>query len=164
VAGVSVERSLPSTLVLRVTERRPAGWLAGPRGGYLVAEDGMVLARSPDPEPGLPSVGEWPRPLAPGERAQGLGPALRVAASLPPEVLFAVSAVRLEDGRRVEVDLVDGGEARYGPARDLADKNAAVVSMLRWADRHRVPIAYLDVSAPASPVLRPAGGTAAPSG
>jgi hypothetical protein len=66
--------------------------------------------------------------------------------------------VRRQRGEGVVIALEGGGVARYGPPADLGQKSTAVASMLTWADRHGVRIAYVDVSVPSAPVLKPAPG------
>jgi cell division protein FtsQ len=157
VADARVDRRWPSTVVVRVEERRPVAWVRGPDGPVVVSGDGTALP--PDQSgfqgPGLPSVGRTDRRLAPGESFAG-GPSLRVAASLDPELAALVARVRTADGQ-VVLDLHPGGTVLYGTADAAGAKNAAALALIRRTRREGIEVGYVDVRDPSSPVLNPAG-------
>jgi cell division protein FtsQ len=128
VARASVERSLPSTVVVRIVERRPVAWMRDRGGAVLLAADGVVLGRPSRPPGGLPYAGRWEEARRPGGRAH-ITPALRVAASLPPELNERVVRVRLEGGQ-VSLAMRGGSEARYGEPTGLRAKHRALISVL----------------------------------
>ncbi len=144
-----VERSLPATLLLRIEERRPVGWIEGPSGPALVADDGTVLD---GPGPGrLPVLGAVADPAGPGERLEGVA-TLRVAASMTDALLASVSSVAEERGQ-VVLELRDGGQVRYGEPERLGAKNRALLGMLAWAEERSLGIGYIDVRVPSAPAL-----------
>lgn len=154
VAEVSAERSLPATLVIRVVERRPAGWLDDPGGRAVIAVDGTVLERVQTPPAALPSLGTTSGQLVPGERLPALPATLQVAASLDRRLLETVAAVTFSDGE-VLFELRDGGRVRYGEPTQLKDKNRALEEMLDWAEDRGVGVESIDVRVPTAPALRP---------
>ena len=154
VRDAAADRSLPTTLVLRVEERRAVGWVQDPSGPAVVADDGTVVDR-PGPVPGdLPGLGTVAASLAPGERLGGVD-TLRVAASMRDELLATVATVAEVDGELL-LGLRDGGEVRYGEADHLLEKNRALAEMLAWAADRGVGVDYVDVRIPSAPALRPA--------
>jgi cell division protein FtsQ len=153
VAGASVERSLPSTLVVRVVERAPAAWLRDRQGPVVVASDGTVLERASRRPADIPYVGRWGTTLEPGHRVAGSG-ALRVAGTLPDDLASSVLAVWV-DGDELVLDLRGGAEARYGDVSGLDAKNEALGSVLMWARERRIEVGIIDLRIPGAPSLRP---------
>jgi cell division protein FtsQ len=151
VAQASVERSLPSTLVVRIVERRPVAWMRDRGRTMLLSADGIVLGRRSRPPRGLPYAGRWEAARRPGSRAE-ITPALRVAASLPPELTDRVVRVGLEGGQ-VVLAIRGGSEATYGEPTGLRAKHRALISVLEWAREHRVENGTIDVRFPRTPAL-----------
>jgi cell division protein FtsQ len=153
IARASVSRDLPSTVVIRIDERRPAAWVRDPRGPVLVAADGTVLERIRRPDRSVPYAGRWPEVLGPGGRV-GSTASLQVATAFPPELRSRIRQIRLDRGR-VEVSLRGGVEVRYGPPVDLVAKHRALVSVLGWAGDRGVDPAVIDLRFPTSPTVLP---------
>ncbi|MGH2653215.1 MAG: cell division protein FtsQ/DivIB [Actinomycetota bacterium] len=151
----AADRSLPTTLVLRIAERRAVGWVEDPTGPAVVAEDGTVVDRAESAPRDLPGLGAAPELLEPGERLGGVV-TLRVAASMGEGLLASVASVAEVDGELV-LALRDGGEVRYGGADHLMEKNLALAEMLAWAREREVGVDYVDVRIPSAPALRPMG-------
>jgi cell division protein FtsQ len=148
-------RSLPSTLVLRVSERTAVAWVRGP-GGYLaLAGDGIVVERGTGAPEGLVSLGTARSSLRVGGRMDGLEPQLRVAASLSPSLRRNVEEAKAV-GDEIELSLAGGATVLYGTVDSLRAKNAALASMLRYARRNQIEVDYLDVRSPGAPALKPA--------
>jgi cell division protein FtsQ len=156
VRDAAADRALPTTLVLRVEERRAVGWVEDPSGPVVVAEDGTVVDRPGPAPPDLPGLGTVEEPLVPGERLGGVA-TLRLAASMRDGLLATVGSVAELDGELV-VGLREGGEVRYGEADHLAEKNRALAEMLAWAAERGVGVEYVDVRIPSAPALRPVAG------
>lgn len=154
VADVTVRRDLPSTLVVRVRERAAVGWVAGPKGGVVVAEDGTVLGRRARPG-GLVRVGRTDDLPDRGNTVSNVRPQLRVAASLPPRVRREVAGASRQ-GKEIVLRLRSGPRILYGEADGLPAKRAALVSLLSWIEREGVEAAYVDLRAPGTPAVRPA--------
>jgi cell division protein FtsQ len=166
VAEATAERAWPSTLTLRITERRPVA-LAETRANttVLLAADGTVLSRVPttvagrslalgSSEAGYPYLPSARERLDPGE-VYPRGAALTVAASFPPELRDVVARVRTE-AAQITLTLREGGAVRYGVANATAAKNAGVLAVLERARTDGIQIGYIDVRIPSSPALKPA--------
>jgi cell division protein FtsQ len=151
----ATDRSLPTTLVLRIAERRAVGWIEDPSGPATVADDGTVVERVRPAPPDLPGLGTAPEPLDPGERLGGIA-TLRVAASMGEGLLASLASVAEVDGE-VVLALRDGGQVRYGSPDHLGEKNRALAEMLDWAREREVGVEYIDVRIPSAPALRPTG-------
>jgi cell division protein FtsQ len=154
VRDAAVDRSLPTTLVLRIAERRAVGWVEDPSGPAIVADDGTIVDRIGPAPADLPGLGSVTEPVDPGDRLSGVV-TLRVAASMGEELLASVASVAEADGELL-LDLRDGGEVRYGSAERLEEKNRALARMLAWADERALGVEYIDVRIPSAPALRPA--------
>jgi len=155
VAAADPIRSLPSTLVIRVTERSAVAWISDPGGYAALAGDGIVVERGTGSPEGLVSLGSTASSIPVGRRVQGVDAQLRVTASLAPGLRRTVEAANLDDNE-VELLLAGGAKVLYGEAESLKAKNAALTSMLRYARKNQIEIEYLDVRSPTAPALRPA--------
>lgn len=153
VLWAEVGRSFPSTLVLTIEERSPVAWVRHPKGVAVVAGDGIVLSRRATPPLGLVAIGRSPRPLRPGAVLTGLEEPLAVAASLPPQLRGHVDRASLERGEIV-LRLADGTAVRYGQARSLPEKNAALAKLLGWAGKQGARLAYVDLRVPGNPAVK----------
>jgi cell division protein FtsQ len=159
IEDAAVGRDLPATVVIRVLERRPAGWLEDPEGPVVVAGDGTVLARRQRPPEALPSVGTWPDPLAAGDMIDGQAEELRISSAMSPWLLSRVATAELDDGD-VILELRGGGSVLYGAPTEVGAKNRALAGMLEWAEGQGVEVGRVDVRIPSAPSLEPAGGNA----
>ena len=159
IAQATVTRSFPNTLEIGVVERRAVGWGRDEGGPFIVAGDAVVLDR-PDGPPRLPSIGRYPGlTLESGTRVPEPHAALRVLESFSQGLLRSVAAAEVDGTTGVLLQLgADGGEVIYGPATSLRQKNEALAAILDWAGERDLGIRYIDVRAPESPVLKPAGG------
>jgi cell division protein FtsQ len=154
IADATAARSLPSTLMITVAERRPVGWLKDAEGPVVIAADGVIVDRPGSPPRAIPWLGRSPSALTPGARLATAPVALNVARSLGDSVLLEVRTVTV-GGQEVVLLLRGGGEVLYGPPERLQEKSRAIDSMLRWADQQGVEVASIDVRIPGSPTLLP---------
>jgi cell division protein FtsQ len=153
VARASMGRSFPSTLVIRIEERTAAAWLRDREGPVLLAADGTVLERPRERPTDVPFVGRWGTALTRGQRIDA--PAvLRVAATLPPELVPRIRSVTVEDGQ-LQLSVGGGGLVRYGEATALEAKHRALASVLDWARERRVVFSTIDLRIPGTPALEP---------
>jgi cell division protein FtsQ len=152
VARASVDRLLPSTVVIRVEERRPVGWLRDGEGSVLVALDGTVLERSGARPREVPFVGRWETVLEPGRRVNAQA-VLRTAGTLPPDLARRIQAVWVDRDELV-LEVRGGGEARYGTATALGEKHAVLASVLRWASDRHLKVGTVDLRIPGAPSVR----------
>jgi cell division protein FtsQ len=149
VAQAVAQRSLPSTVVIRVEERRPLARLDGREG---VATDATgTLFESADPGP-LPVVAGWD---GPGDPGQVLGPSLRHVLEAFTEFADSIrqATVRIEMEGGLTLWLADGTEVRFGPPDDLAAKAGAAQAVLEVNQPGE--LAYVDVRSPSVPVSAP---------
>jgi cell division protein FtsQ len=148
VAAVDVQRELPGTVVIRVTERSAAVLLDGTRG--LAADaTGIVFARRTSS--GIPVLAGWRGVARPGAV---LDPASRAVvaslASFPQALLRRVRRITLFGSVTIVLD--DGTEVRFGQPTELPAKARAADAVLAVeADRK---LAYVDVRAPSAPASR----------
>lgn len=152
VAGVSVDRAFPHTLVVRVAPERPVAVARQGRAAWLVTGRGEVIREiAPGTERGLPRL--WLARDVP----------VRLGGTLPPELLPAaralaalrqvalprrVKAVRLAGGE-VALVLRSGLEVRLGGPTDLRLKLAVAARVFPLLAEGTT---YLDVSVPERPV------------
>jgi cell division protein FtsQ len=152
VAGASVDRAFPHTLVVKVAPERPVAVARRGDSAWLVTGSGEVIREiATGTERGFPRV--W-LPKGVTVRLGGRLPASYLAAT---QALAAARDVRLP--RRVkglrttrdELTLVlrRGPEIRLGSATDLRLKLAVAARVLPLVDQGSV---YLDVSVPERPV------------
>jgi cell division protein FtsQ len=149
VAEAKVTRSLPSTIRIAVTERRPASTVVVGSTWFLVAADGTVLgpARHRPDLPVLPAV----QSLRVGSRPAALATAAEVAGSMSPWLRSRVVTVDPGEGGWVQLGMDDGVRVLFGPPTDAEAKAQALTGILQWAaDRNR-RLATIDVRSPVSP-------------
>lgn len=144
----SVQRDLPGTLKIEVTEYKPAAFVRIKGGVMLVAANGHVIA----PARAAPAHTVEVRGVrhAPGA-GQLLSPpdAAGVVSRLPDALAARVAAVDVR-GSDFVLALVGGGEIRLGDTSDLDAKAASAQAVLtRLGTGH---FSYIDVSTPPRPV------------
>jgi cell division protein FtsQ len=154
IATVDASRSLPSTLVVRVTERSPVAWVHDTEGYAVLAGDGTVVDRRAQLPQGLVALGASPAPVPVGGRIRGILAPLTVASSVTPKLRSSIEEARAV-GDDVELLLDGGAKVYYGKPALFRAKNAAIASMLRYAEKHDIQVAYLDVRSPTAPALKP---------
>ena len=152
VAGVSVDRAFPHTLVVRVAPERPVAVAQRGTKAWLVTGGGKVVGKvEPTGERGLPRL--WlPKNVSVevgGRLPLAYVPATRTLAAAR-EVGFRrpVKGVHFEHGE-LTIALRYGPEIRLGTARDLALKVAVAARVLGYV---RPGSTYVDVSIPEHPV------------
>jgi cell division protein FtsQ len=153
VAAVSVDRSFPHTLVVRVAVERAVAVARRGHAAFLVTGTGKVVREiETGTSPGLPRL--W----VPRGVTVAVGGKLPPTYDSPTRVLalarevgfgFGVRGVRSQSGELVLV-LRTGSEVRLGAPSDLALKLTIVRAVLRRVGlEHR----YVDVSVPERPVV-----------
>ncbi|SEQ52554.1 cell division protein FtsQ [Lentzea xinjiangensis] len=126
VAAVEVERQLPGTVRLLITERVPVGSVKLPDGFHLVDATGKDYAVLATPAPGVPElVLAAPSPADPATRA-----VVEVVNDLPeklrPDVLF-VSAT---SGADVKLTLSGNRVVKWGSSENTPRKAAVLLVLL----------------------------------
>jgi cell division protein FtsQ len=126
VAGVSVQVSYPSTVVITVTERVAVGYLVAGGRLVLVDKDGhqfRTVARAPE---GLPRFD-----IAAGGGAAATGQAVAtVAGALPRAVLATLSWISASTPSAITLRLRDGRTVRWGSAGRSPDKAQILPALL----------------------------------
>jgi cell division protein FtsQ len=163
VRDAEVSRKLPGTVVVRVTERRPAMLLALSGARWLIDRDGHVLGEA-DRGESLPILSGFD----PGEVAPGMNLALpqaraamRVWRSLPSGLASHVVAVFAPTPHRISLSLDTSTTVRYGSPTGAAAKNAVLKALLARVRAQGEAPAYIDVRVPENPAISTAPAVAA---
>jgi cell division protein FtsQ len=160
IRDVRISRTLPSMLSITVVERTPVAILAGSR--LLVSSEGVTLGPA-DAMTQLPII-EGPAGEVGSARLPWNLPGLRVAASLPKDLAAKLLRIGASPSGDLALTFRDGTKVVFGTAEQVQAKAAALKALLRWMGRTGVRPAYLDVSVPMAPALRPAQGNATGAG
>jgi cell division protein FtsQ len=157
IASASLSRSLPSSVVVRLSERRPVAVGGTTAGPVLLAGDGVALGPAP-PGTRLPAIALPANlTLKLGSRVSSSLPTLRAAAGFPPSVAARTASVSMgRDG--IEVHTRDGIRVIYGDPSSADLKGTAIEAVLVWLQQHRIEPVYIDVSAPTAPAVLPLNG------
>jgi cell division protein FtsQ len=148
-----VERHLPGTVVIRITERTPIA--AAMRGTQAegVAADGVVLPGAS--LQGLPEIRASLGDLSDADRLA----AAEALAAMSPILRSRVGAVvALIDGG-LRMQLSGGLSVLYGRGGEDGTKAASLRSVLRWAAERHIGVSVVDVSVPGAPSATLADGS-----
>lgn len=157
VKSVAVERKLPGTVKVSVTERTPVVILAMEDERYLLDRRARVLkVGSADEDLPVFAGLQLPSPR-PGDRltAVQLQSALRAFSSMPRSLRAEVAAVFAPTVERITFQLTDGIHIRYGAAEDTASKNEVLKVLLERLRAEGRPASYIDVRVPEAPAVSP---------
>ncbi len=157
VESITVVRSWPRSLAVRVVEATPAAVAAFEDQAVLVSADGRVLGVK-DATRGL----GWLRlgAVPPGEG--GTLPAaarasLAFIAAAPPEVAGRVRALRATPEGLVVGRVTDGPDLRLGaPERMAAKARSLALLLASLSPEEEASASYIDLSVPENPALGPA--------
>jgi cell division septal protein FtsQ len=148
VRKANVHRVLPTTVVIQVTEREPLVRLDGQP--QLAADDSGTLFPAPDGV-STPLLQGWRGRAAEGRRLDGGSRALlRAFAAFPRELR---TAAQLRAGDDIVLTMGDGLQIRFGRLNAMGAKAAAAQAVLQDARAAGVPLEYIDVRAPRTPVV-----------
>lgn len=153
VADASVTRSLPSSLRIAVTERRPASTVVVGSTWFLVATDGTILGPATY-RPGLPVLPSI-EAVTVGGRSAALTESARIAGGLGPWLRSRVATVGPGADGAVQMGLDDGVRVVFGPATDVEAKSQALVGILKWAEDRHTRLSTIDVRSPVAPSAVP---------
>jgi len=144
VAGVQVQRSWPSTLVIRITERVPLAFVRVPDGARLVDATGFGFATVAQPPPGLPEL------YAGSSEATVAAAGVLAALAAPAHERLRTELVAVRADGPFDVQLTLRGErtVRWGSATE-SDRKAAVLAVLLSQ-----PGKVYDVASPDLPTIR----------
>jgi cell division protein FtsQ len=148
VDAVDVGRTLPGTIVIRVTERHPAVTIAP----GLAADDQGVVFQYP-PTSFVPALVGWRGSTKPGSVLDGGSRAVLAALNrFPSELRGRVRRISLVGSVTMVLD--DGTQILFGQPLDLDAKATAAAAVLADAARRHESLAYVDVRAPSTPAAR----------
>jgi cell division protein FtsQ len=155
VASATVTRSLPSTIRIDLTERRPASTVVVGSTWFLVAGDGTILApaRHRPNLPVLPATGA----VTVGAPSPALALPASVAGGMSRWLRSRVATVSPGADGSVQLGLDDGVRVLFGPATEIAAKSQAVVGILDWARQRHSTLSTIDVRSPDAPDAVPLG-------
>ncbi len=154
VARASVDRSLPWSLSIHVTERIAVAVLDGPTPLYLAA-DGTRLGAAPA-DTRVPVISLPPAaPATAGIPGEGAG--VRALAALSAGVRHRVRQVQVGVGGTLTLTLRGGCSVELGRAVDLAAKAEALRRLLRWEHSTGTALARISLVAPTAPAATPTG-------
>lgn len=162
IKDVKVKRSLPSTIVIEVTERKPLGLLPTAEGFIEVDRDGVYLKKTGVGLSGLPVVTGIQTPIPnPGEPVQAgrLSEALGVIDGLPEDAVSILSEVNISENGQVTMYTLDNIQCRFGMASEAAEKGRVLVQILKEIQSRGEKIQYIDLSCASSPVVYYKHGT-----
>ncbi len=153
VLSARVERTLPGSVTVRITERVPVAVLAGTR--MIVAADGVVLGAATGAVR-LPTIQGTVRG-GPTQRVVGAPAGLAIAAAIPWPTREEVRLIAIAPDGQVTLTLASGIEVLYGDGTAVAAKGTALQAVLDWADRNHVRPRTIDLHAPDAPAISQQG-------
>jgi cell division protein FtsQ len=154
VQEAEVERILPSTLRISITEREPALVVETGQGPFLVDGNGLVLQQGTD---SLPVVRDLPlEALGPGTTitTAEFAHASEILSSLPPEISSDVSAVSASSIDQIQIETRGGPLIYYGAAEQIPEKNFAVQALIEKIPSAARASTVVDVRVPSRPSTR----------
>ena len=158
IADAVVTRHLPSTLTVRVSERRPVALTRASDGRLLyMAVDGTMLAPAPAHTP-MPEV--VTTATAAGDVA-ALSAGAVVAQGLPRALAPLVASITVDDSGTVTVLMRSGVTVTYGDASEPEAKGQALKAVLDYAATQPTAIVSINLEVPGAPTAVFAGGVVA---
>lgn len=165
VEEAEVDRMLPGTVRVRITERVPAMVVSLGAARWTIDDRGHVLDTGVASEE-LPILGgaetgdiEVGRKLETPE----IQHALRAFRSLSKGLRDRVTAVVAPSFERISFSLQDGTLIRFGAAERLTAKNQVLGALLDRLKEQGRSAAYIDVRVPTSPAVAPRTAVATPA-
>lgn len=155
IKDVQVTRALPSTVVIEVKERTPAGLLSTGDGFIEVDGEGVYLQKANAGSPGLPVItGIQCDTFSPGDvvQAKGLEDALEVISGLPAETVAELSEVHV-DNKQIRFYTIEGIQCRFGLADDIQAKGDILAGLLKELRAQKDKISYIDLTCADKPVV-----------
>jgi cell division protein FtsQ len=138
----------PHTLVVKVVERAPVGYLPSPNGFTMVDPAGVVIEESEERIPGLPLL------TVEGDstRSKGFAAAIDVINSLPAGLSGQLDEVIANSTDDVTLILTGGARVFWGGPENAAMKNRVLSQLL--ALNPVGTVSEYDVSSPKTAVVR----------
>jgi cell division protein FtsQ len=155
VKEVEVDRMLPGTVRIRVTERTPSLVLSLGAAHWTIDRQGHVLEAGAVIE-GLPVLaGIEVGKVQPGIQLKTpeARAALKSYRALLPKVRRRVDGVFAPTVERITFSLDDGTVIRFGADEQIDAKNEVLAALLARLQREGREVAYIDVRVPTSPAI-----------
>lgn len=155
VARVTFSRRLPSTLIIKVEERQPFAVIN--QGGvyYLIDRSGFVITRWRRVHnfqvPVINDLDLDEIEVGHKHRSELLRTVIDILSNLPKLLKDSVVSVSIPDLSKLTLYTGDNLEIVYGPAKQMAKKNAVIEKIIESGDEK---IIYINVTMPESPVVR----------
>ncbi|WP_448852380.1 cell division protein FtsQ/DivIB [Corynebacterium sp. 335C] len=146
VSRVTVDRTLPDTLDVRVEEHAPVLFIREDDGAHLFDRDGREFHVVPEPPPGVIEVTALP--AEDPARARAVDAVLAISRELPQEVGEATARIEAPGPNEVQLVLHDGRTIMLGSADAAHDKGRAAAAVLGREGAH------WNVSNPERPAMR----------
>lgn len=155
VAKAEIDRMLPGTVRVKITERVPALILSLGAARWTLDAQGYVLASGAQGK-NLPVLaGVEVGSVEPGVRLQTSEAlaALEVMRALPRSVRDQVAGIFAPTIERITLSLSSGTAVRYGAAEGMGAKNEVLKALLARLRSEGRRAAYIDVRVPTSPAV-----------
>ncbi len=155
VAGATLTKDLPSTVILTIHEQAPVAVVNDGSIERLVGEDGGLLGvGAPSNLPRI--VAEEGATTADLDAVRG---AARAVSAMRPEIRRMIAFVVLLPEGELALELRSGVPVAYGAAEDEASKAQALAAMIRYAERTGGRYISMNVSVPTAPAGTLIGGS-----
>lgn len=153
---VHIKRSLPSTLIVDVIERKPTALLADKGGFVIVGDDGCYLKKVPNLSTiNLPIItGIKPGNVPPGQNitGEGMNTALAYLLAMPANFRATVSEINVSDQNNIRLFTIDGIEVKLGDGTRIPEKMSLCQQVITQKYQNR--ILYIDISYKGRPVIK----------
>ena len=161
VRTAQVERYLPRSIKISITERNPVAVMATGYAFIQIDKSGLVLCRMRELDnlylPIISGIEEIHSGILPGSSIEGkdIGVALTVLNNLPEQAFPAVKEIDVMDSQKIKLYTTGGIEVRVGGISDIAAKYLLADSIIYDAQLNGSisRIRYIDVSSTAKPVI-----------
>lgn len=155
---VEVQRRLPHTVNITISERVPVAMIEVAGDGYLVDGTGMVMAGCPvDQLKEISRIHGGKNPPVIGEIVSNarVMECVKILDGMPVAMRRLLALGNPYDGRGPVFICTLGFNVVYGSSKDAARKNEVMEAILTDVKNNRRRIAYVDLRVPDSPVIRP---------
>lgn len=156
VKKVEITRHLPSTIIIKVTERKAIGLVSNPGHFISVGEDGYCLALVNNlASINLPIItGVKATKTMPGQNINDaqLSAALAYLVAMPLNMRAAVSEVNVSDLNNIRIFTIDKAEIKLGDLTRVNEKIKLYQAVI--GQKYSSKIQYIDISYKGDPVIK----------
>ena len=156
-----IERRLPGTLKIQVTEREAVAIIPTGNGFLYVDQDGVVLSRYREVKeillPILVGIGDFLPGSVPGTHvdAERLATALDIVVAMPENSLYGFEEINVSDEQKIITYVHDGIKVMIGDKENISSKTQLIEKILEEIENSgkNDSIQYIDVSILEKPVI-----------